>query len=111
MLQNFLFFSAFFQRGALCISGSRDRILAVWDVNASNPRPLTHTEAHKGWIWGLASKSQSLFYTCSWDCTAKLWTLDEGRLSASDTFKYAYISFWKFLIIIRITINFFFLNY
>ncbi|KAE8750416.1 hypothetical protein FOCC_FOCC002710 [Frankliniella occidentalis] len=74
-------------RGALCVSGSRDRSLAVWDVNASNPCPITHIEAHKGWIWGLAAKSDSSFYTCSWDCTAKLWTLEDGRLTASDTFK------------------------
>lgn len=76
-----------FQRGELCVSGSRDRNLAVWDVKTCNPRPLTFTEGHKGWIWGLAAKSDSSFYTCSWDCTTKLWTFDEGRLSASDTFK------------------------
>ena len=70
------------------MSGSRDRNLAVWDVNTCNPRPLTFLEAHKGWIWGLAAKSESSFYSCSWDCSTKLWTLDEGRLSASDEFKY-----------------------
>ncbi|KAJ1530452.1 hypothetical protein ONE63_005355 [Megalurothrips usitatus] len=75
-------------RGTLCISGSRDRHLAVWGVDTANPQLITSNEAHKGWIWGLAANSDSSFYTCSWDNTTKLWTLDEGRLSASDTFKH-----------------------
>lgn len=63
-------------KGKIAVSGSRDRSLAVWDVNNESATPLDHSHtAHSGWIWSLASHEDNSFYSCSWDSTVKLWDI------------------------------------
>ncbi|PSN30204.1 hypothetical protein C0J52_21036 [Blattella germanica] len=65
------------KNGMLCISGSRDRSILVWDLSnaleGSNEVPCQiSADAHKGWIWKLASCGDTM-YSCSWDTTIRSW--------------------------------------
>jgi F-box/WD-40 domain protein 9 len=67
------------QSGLLCVSGSRDRSIVLWDLsdvlNGGTEVPFQmSTDAHKGWIWKLASCGETV-YSCSWDTTIKAWNL------------------------------------
>lgn len=82
--------------GELCISGGRDRGMALWNVSDisaksetndrvtsltdTKPKHLRH-DAHAGWVWDLAAdvvNSASKVYSASWDNTVKAWDLATG---------------------------------
>lgn len=81
--------------GRMCVSGGRDRGMALWNVmdikphfesdNVTtfakpNPRAIKH-DAHEGWVWDLATddyKKTTKIYSASWDNTVKLWDLTTG---------------------------------
>lgn len=81
----------YLQYGDLCISGGRDRSLALWRVpavasadidehNHSNAKPeKLHHDAHTGWVWDLAADcpdNARMIYSASWDNTVKAWDLE-----------------------------------
>lgn len=89
--------------GETCVSGGRDRGMALWNVldidphdqsdnlttsaNAK-PRHIRH-DAHTGWVWDLAADnldSASTVYSASWDNTVKAWDLATG-LECKQTFQ------------------------
>ncbi|CAH0394309.1 unnamed protein product [Bemisia tabaci] len=63
--------------GTLCLSGSRDRAIGVWNVEDESPAPLIlSTSAHDGWVWNFAVQSDEQFYSASWDHSVKQWNLN-----------------------------------
>ncbi|KAJ8736145.1 hypothetical protein PYW08_006801 [Mythimna loreyi] len=81
--------------GDLCISGGRDRGLALWNVldihphdesdnittfTDAKPKLIKH-DAHAGWVWDLAADSidsATTIFSASWDNTVKAWDLETG---------------------------------
>lgn len=81
--------------GEICISGGRDRGMALWNVldisphdksdnvttfTDAKPKQIRH-DAHAGWVWDLAPdniESASTVYSASWDNTVKAWNLETG---------------------------------
>ncbi|CAG9136778.1 unnamed protein product [Plutella xylostella] len=93
------------RNGEVCISGGRDRGLALWDVMSVSPHdqsqgcPATTVttskphvmryDAHAGWVWDLAADNPDdagVVYSASWDNTVKAWDLATG-LTCVETFK------------------------
>ncbi|XP_059051089.1 F-box/WD repeat-containing protein 9-like [Achroia grisella] len=82
-------------KGEICISGGRDRGMALWNVQDikpqhfyensttltdAKPRQIKY-DAHSGWVWDLAPdniNSASIIYSASWDNTVKAWDLQTG---------------------------------
>lgn len=71
------------KKGNLCVTGSRDRNLALWNVplmmkGETNPKAYK-LNAHTGWIWDLCENpTHHTLYSASWDKTVKIWALDNG---------------------------------
>lgn len=86
----------FLNGGPLCVSGSRDRSLIVWNPLLLKERPYQyslHQVAHDGWIWRLMQVEGTL-YSCSWDNTVKSWTIGPGGLDHVSTFRLVLIYFY-----------------
>lgn len=76
-----------FQNGNICISGSRDRSMTVWNFEKCEREERQSPEltelypsialqnAHGGWVWGLSTpcSSSNLVFSASWDSTVKVW--------------------------------------
>lgn len=73
--------------GDLCISGSRDRAVGVWSLNAlTDPTEAGYSkksfkqtlDGHRGWVWCLSSDPTGAPRVCSgsWDSKIKLWDLE-----------------------------------
>lgn len=83
------------QKGEVCISGGRDRGIALWNVqdiephnqddkstsfSDTKPRHIRY-DAHAGWVWDLAPDNidgATKIYSASWDNTVKAWDLETG---------------------------------
>ncbi|XP_039758323.1 F-box/WD repeat-containing protein 9-like isoform X2 [Pararge aegeria] len=101
--------------GKTCISGGRDRCLALWNIidfqsdenrgdnlvqNDLKPTKIKH-DAHSGWVWDLATSDvpESYIYSASWDNTVKAWDIRSDfecvetfqcRMSALSVIAYGY---------------------
>lgn len=81
--------------GELCVSGGRDRGLALWKISeitseryGTRPAQMK-ADAHAGWVWDLATNdanAANIVYSASWDYTVKAWDLATA-LGNVQTFK------------------------
>lgn len=69
------------ESGSLCVSGSRDRNVILWDLKQLGKEKLKYTVlgaaktgTHKGWAWSLAA-CENRVCSGSWDSTMKIWDI------------------------------------
>lgn len=76
------------ESGKICVSGSRDRSIAVWNAPRNeNEKPVFTQKqlAHDGWIWEIVNAHDTIF-SCSWDNTIKSWSLN-SQIKLGNTFR------------------------
>ena len=80
----------------LLVTGSRDRSIALWNVqqmedeggaNQSAGLIQKWSDVHKGWVWSLSkdANNSSTLVSCGWDNTAHVWKLTNAEMVQEKT--------------------------
>ncbi|XP_071952494.1 F-box/WD repeat-containing protein 9-like [Antedon mediterranea] len=84
------------QNGDICVSGSRDRTMNVWDLRKlskttkAESASVKSIQAHKGWVWSMTS-FDNILCSASWDCWLNFWDIEAdfkkvGQLRGNSAF-------------------------
>lgn len=64
--------------GKFLVSGGRDRVISLWDIE-NRPRLLGFNEReHSGWIWDVVPCDAETAFSCDWDGKIFKWSLADG---------------------------------
>lgn len=71
------------------VSGGRDRTINLWNLDALAAPFIQKLQAHKGWIWSIASNlnDPGCFYSAGWDCYVNQWALNNCNIETTSTWK------------------------
>ena len=81
------------QRRSVLVSGSKDDLLKVWDIDSENLRSpyITTLEGHSSWIADVTGSPDGAIFTASNDKSAKIWDYQRKTVNKPSAFGCSYL--------------------